>query len=63
MVKSPCMNCTNRKVPKTCEKDCELWVQFKKEKDAEKEAIFNAKELKFRIDRSIYNEKKRRYNK
>lgn len=63
MVNSPCLNCKNRTVPKDCEATCELWQKFKVEKEKERKIIFESKDLKFRIDRSIYCEKKRRYNK
>lgn len=30
-INSPCMNCLNRTIPKTCEKDCILWSEYRKE--------------------------------
>lgn len=30
-INSPCLNCENRIIPKTCEKDCALWLEYRKE--------------------------------
>ena len=30
---APCQNCKNRKIPKTCEDTCELWIEYKKKKE------------------------------
>lgn len=60
MVSSPCLNCKNRTIPKDCEGTCELWKNFKVEKEKERKLILESKQLKYRIEQSIYAEKKRR---
>lgn len=38
LLQSPCHNCDKRQKPKTCEKDCELWAEYQKnKKELEKE--------------------------
>lgn len=32
-INSPCQNCKDRKIPKTCENTCSKWLQYKKEKE------------------------------
>ena len=40
MTKSPCKNCLDRKIPKTCEKDCIKWKEFKEIHEKEREKYF-----------------------
>lgn len=35
MVTAPCRNCEMRKIPKTCEKDCKLWLEYKEQHSKE----------------------------
>ena len=60
MVSSPCLNCKNRTIPKDCESTCELWQKFKVEKEKERKLILESKQLKYRIEQSIYAEKRRK---
>ena len=58
MIEAPCKDCKNREIPKTCEKNCEMWHKYRKELEKEREVIFNEKNLAYEIKAS----QKRRQN-
>lgn len=44
MAVAPCKNCEMRKIPKTCEKNCQLWQEYEAEHIEElKRKKFNRK--------------------
>lgn len=60
--KVPCKNCPNRKIPKTCENDCEDWKKYKTELIEEKKLIQQTKMLDIAIKKQIYkNNKNKKY--
>lgn len=59
MIIAPCRDCQERKIPKTCEKTCQKWINFKKELEQEKEKINNEKYIQFLILSRKENSKRR----
>lgn len=54
--KVPCKDCQNRKIPKTCESTCEKWINYKKEKNKEKELYIQAKLIEKEINKQTRRE-------
>lgn len=55
MIKSPCKDCEERKVPKTCETTCAKWAYFKKKSEEQKEIIKKKKEIHYKLWRTYDN--------
>ena len=58
LLQSPCRNCEKRTKPKTCEKGCELWQQYKEQKSK----LEKQKELRKEVDKlfaSKYDKKRK----
>lgn len=50
MAKVPCKNCPNRKIPKTCEGECQKWQEYQRLNKEEKVKILKEKRLKYDIE-------------
>ena len=55
---SPCKGCTDRAVPKTCEKNCKKWQEYLKEKEN-----FDKKELERKNLKVMFFDKYEKLNK
>lgn len=42
-IKSPCFECLQREIPKTCELHCERWKEYKKQHEEEKKTNYKNK--------------------
>lgn len=54
MAPSPCKNCNQRTIPKTCESTCEKWQQYANQKKKEKESITKHKEIERYINHCLW---------
>lgn len=58
MCNVPCKNCEKRAIPKTCEKDCPLWIAYKEERNKQKQTEKENRRLHQRLNGAIWRNRK-----
>lgn len=57
-MEAPCKDCKERLIPKTCEKTCEKWKYYEKEKIKENKIVEQNKKLHQRLTDAIWRKKR-----
>lgn len=61
MENPPCKDCKNRiyssSKGKTCEKDCKLWIEYKRRKEIENKKVEEFKKTRTAVHRCLYGDR------